>query len=72
MPQIECIEAISLAKLKESTMTIEEQKLADDKMRAEINHLGAQTARINQQMRWQMPLYMVTFAGVLIAALKLL
>lgn len=53
-------------------MTIEEQKLADDKMRAEINHLGAQTARINQQMRWQMPLYMVTFAGVLIAALKLL
>ena len=53
-------------------MTAAEQSLHDDKMRAEIAHLAAQTARIQQQMRWQMPLYLVTFAGVILAGLKLL
>jgi hypothetical protein len=48
-------------------MTQAEQNLADDKMRAEIAHLGAQTARIQQQMCWQMPVYFVSFVGALIA-----
>lgn len=53
-------------------MTATEQALHDDRMRAEIAHLGAQTARINQHMRWQIPLYFATFAGVILAGLKLL
>lgn len=48
-------------------MTEQEQALADDKMRAEIAHLAAQTARIQQQMRWQMPIYLVSFIGAAIA-----
>ena len=52
-------------------MTYQEQTLADDKMRAEIAHLAAQTARIQQQMQWQIPVYMVSFAGVVIAVVGL-
>lgn len=48
-------------------MTQAEQSLADDKMRAEIAYLAAQTARIQQQMRWQMPVYLVSFIGAVIA-----
>ena len=50
-------------------MTQAEVNLADDKMRAEIQHLAAQTARIQQQMRWQMPVYFVSFIGAMIAVL---
>lgn len=50
-------------------MTQSEQALADDKMRAEIAFLAAQTARIQQQMRWQIPVYLVSFAGAIVAVL---
>ena len=53
-------------------MTKEEQRLADDKMRAEIAHLGAQTARIQQQMRWQMPVYLISFVGAIVAVMTFL
>ena len=55
-----------------AAMTREELSLHDDKIRAEIAHLVAQTAQIQQQMRWQMPLYFATFAGVILAGLKYL
>ncbi|MEM9700229.1 MAG: hypothetical protein AAF943_15730 [Pseudomonadota bacterium] len=48
-------------------MTTHELSLHDDKMRAEIAHLAAQTARIQQQMRWQMPVYLISFIGAVIA-----
>ena len=48
-------------------MTQKELALSDDKMRAEIAYLAAQTARIHQQMRWQMPVYLVSFIGAVIA-----
>ncbi|WP_308915407.1 hypothetical protein [Jannaschia sp. LMIT008] len=48
-------------------MTKAEQSLADDKMRAEIANLAAQTARIQQQMRWQMPMWMIGFIGAIVA-----
>ena len=51
-------------------MTQAELSLADEKMRAEIIHLGAQTARIQQQMRWQIPVYLVSFVGILIAIIN--
>ena len=60
-------------------MTTQEQSLHDDKMRAEIAHMSAgiahlnmQTIRIQQQMRWQMPIYLVSFIGVILAGLKFL
>lgn len=48
-------------------MTQQELTLQDDKMRAEIAFLAAQTTRIHQQMRWQMPIYLVSFLGAVIA-----
>ena len=33
-------------------MTVEEQKLSDDKMRAEISKLMAETAKINSENRF--------------------
>lgn len=48
-------------------MTQQELTLQDDKMRAEITFLATQTARIQQQMKWQMPVYLVSFIGAVIA-----
>ena len=50
-------------------MTEKDHRLADQKMRAEISHLIMQTARIQQQMRWQIPVYMVSFIGAIVAVL---
>lgn len=33
-------------------MTQQEQSIADDKMRAEITYLAAQTAKLNKEIRW--------------------
>ncbi|MEO0390179.1 MAG: hypothetical protein AAF218_04480 [Pseudomonadota bacterium] len=52
-------------------MTQEELTLANEKMRAETIFLQAQTARIQQQMRWQIPLYFASFAGALVAIINI-
>ena len=33
-------------------MTSEEQSLHDDKMRAEIAHIAAQTMKLNKEIKW--------------------
>ena len=43
-----------------------------EKIRAEIVHLNANTARIQQQMQWQMPVYLVSFLAAIVAAVRLL
>ena len=39
-------------KMSDTSMTSEEQTIADDKMRAEIAKLIAETAKINTENRW--------------------
>ncbi len=34
------------------SMTDAEQRIEDDKMRAEIAHLAAQTRKLNKEIRW--------------------
>ena len=53
-------------------MKQDEVTIVDAKLIAEITHLGAQTARIQQQMRWQMPVYLISFIGALVAIFNLL
>lgn len=49
-------------------MTVEEQKLADDKMRAEISKLIAETAKINNENKFY-PLVFGSGATLVIIAL---
>ncbi|MEM0976628.1 MAG: hypothetical protein AAGJ34_03740 [Pseudomonadota bacterium] len=49
--------------------TKKDQERADIQMRALIAEQIAETARIQRQMRWQMPVYMVSFIGAIIAVL---
>ncbi|MEM9715152.1 MAG: hypothetical protein AAF826_01410 [Pseudomonadota bacterium] len=53
----------------ERHFTKEDQRRADNQMRALIADQIAETARIQKQMRWQMPVYMVSFIGAIIAVL---
>ena len=49
-------------------MTDEDQMLADDKMRAEIAKLIAETAKINAEARWYPIAIGTGLAGVLLTA----
>jgi hypothetical protein len=46
-------------------MTEAEQRLADDKMRAEIAKLSAETAEINQNMKYRMWVLGAAYLGAL-------
>lgn len=61
------IEAMRLANM-EMNMTAKEQKLLDDKMRAEIAKLMAETAKLNSENRWY-PLIVGSSATLAIVAI---
>ncbi|MEM9098082.1 MAG: hypothetical protein AAGC79_06100 [Pseudomonadota bacterium] len=50
--------------MSDEQMSPEQQSLADDKMRAEIGKLMAETAKINTENRWYL---MVVGSGVTLA-----
>ncbi|MEM8553812.1 MAG: hypothetical protein AAGF71_03195 [Pseudomonadota bacterium] len=52
-------------------MTQHEQALADDKMRAEIAKLVAETAEIQRNMKYRFWVMLAAFAGVLVTAIKI-
>lgn len=52
-------------------MTDEEQRLADDKMRAEINKLAAETAKINTENQWYVAIVASTATLAIVAVAKL-
>lgn len=51
-------------------MTIEEQFLADEKMRAEISKLIAETAEIQQNMKYRFWVLGAAYVGALAVVLK--
>ncbi len=53
-------------------MTQEEQSLADDKMRAEIAKLVAETAKINTENRWYLLVVGAAAMAVALTIAKLL
>lgn len=52
-------------------MTRQEQALADDKMRAEIAKLIAETAKINTENQWYVAIVASTATLAIVAAVKL-
>ncbi|KIC38838.1 hypothetical protein RA27_18270 [Ruegeria sp. ANG-R] len=54
--------------MSDTSMTAAEQTLADDKMRAEIAKLIAESAKINAEARWYPIAVGTGFAGVLLTA----
>lgn len=54
-----------------TTMTDSEVKLADEKMRAEIYKLGAETAKINAEARWYPFVATAALFGAAIAVVKI-
>lgn len=54
-----------------NTMTEAEVKLADEKMRAEIYKLGAETAKINAEAKWYPFVATAAVFGAAIAVVKI-
>ena len=52
-------------------MTSDEQRLADDKMRAEISKLIAETAKINKENQWYVAIVASTATLAIVAVVKL-
>lgn len=53
-------------------MTHAEQALADEKMRAEIAKLAAETSEINQNMKYRFWVLMAAYVGALAVIVKFL
>ncbi|MEO1602574.1 MAG: hypothetical protein AAFU49_19340 [Pseudomonadota bacterium] len=53
-------------------MTEKEQALEDLKLRAEIAHLNAQTAKLSKEIRWFEAIILFGVAGVAVAITRLL
>ncbi|MEM6729543.1 MAG: hypothetical protein AAF618_13655 [Pseudomonadota bacterium] len=53
-----------------SKILMEVRRLGDEDLerQARITRMAAETERIKQQMRWQIPVYLVTFIGTLVAS----
>ena len=56
----------------ERSMTEKEQALEDLKLRAEIAHLNAQTAKLSKEIRWFEAIILFGVAGVAVAITRLL